>query len=183
MDRLVHGLLLCRAVHSCAHCDMIDMSLDNREGTILYFIDRQKINETLAYMESLLALFEGHQKWNESKVHALALERIAHTIVESIIDVGNSMIDGFIMRDPGSYDDIIDIMEDEKVISPEMAEPLKKVIGLRKMIVREFVDVNNEEIEAVLNETKEEIKQFPVRVRHYLENELGPVSAFSPLEQ
>ncbi len=82
----------------------------------MYFIDRQKINETLAHMESLLALFEGHQKWNESKIHALALERIAHTLVESIIDVGNSMIDGFIMRDPGSYDDIIDIMEDEKVI-------------------------------------------------------------------
>ena len=68
----------------------------------MYFIDRQKINETLAHMESLLALFEGHEKWNESKVYALALERIAHTIVESIIDVGNSMIDGFIMRDPGS---------------------------------------------------------------------------------
>ena len=42
------------------------------------------------------------------------------------------MIDGFIMRDPGSYDDIIDIMEDEKVISSEMADPLKKVIGITK---------------------------------------------------
>jgi uncharacterized protein YutE (UPF0331/DUF86 family) len=149
----------------------------------LYFIDRQKINEILAHMESLLALFEGHQKWNDSKIHALALERIAHTLVESIIDVGNSMIDGFIMRDPGSYDDIIDIMEDEKVISAEMADPLKKVIGLRKMIVREFVEVDNEEIEKVLNKTKEEIKAFPIKVRHYLEHELGPVSAFSPLEQ
>ena len=134
-------------------------------------------------MESLLALFERHQKWNESKIHALALERIAHTLVESIIDVGNSMIDGFIMRDPGSYDDIIDIMEDENVISAEMADPLKKVIGLRKMIVREFVEVDNEEIENVLNETKEEIKEFPIKVRHYLGNELGPVSAFLPLEQ
>lgn len=149
----------------------------------MYFIDRNKINETLAYMESLLALFEGHQKWNEDKVHALALERIAHTIVESIIDVGNSMIDGFIMRDPGSYDDIIDIMEDEKVITTQMADPLKKVLGLRKMIVREFVEVNSEEIDSVLNETKVEIKEFGQKVRHYLENELGPVSAFSPSEQ
>jgi len=173
---------VCKAVHSCALYDMMKWSLDYREGTILYFIDRQKINETLAYMESLLALFEGHQKWNESKIQALALERIAHTIVESIIDVGNSMIDGFIMRDPGSYDDIIDIMEDEKVITSEMGDPLKKVIGLRKMIVREFVDVDNDEIESVLNEAKEEIKAFPIMVRHYLENELGPVSAFSPLE-
>lgn len=149
----------------------------------MYFIDRNKINETLAYMESLLALFEGHQQWNKDKIHSLALQRIAHTIVESIIDVGNSMIDGFIMRDPGSYDDIIDIMEDEKVITTEMADPLKKVLALRTMIVREFVTVDNEEIISVLNETKEVIGAFPERVRHYLENELGPVSAFSPSEQ
>jgi uncharacterized protein YutE (UPF0331/DUF86 family) len=64
-----------------------------------------------------------------------------------------------------------------------MADPLKKVIGLRKMIVREFVEVDNEEIEKVLLETKEDIKAFPVKVRHYLEHELGPISAFSPLEQ
>ncbi len=51
------------------------------------------------------------------------------------------------------------------------------------MIVREFVEVDNEEIENVLNETKEEIKAFPIKVRHYLEHELGPISAFSPLEQ
>lgn len=87
------------------------------------------------------------------------------------------------MRDPGSYDDIIDIMEDEKVITTDMADPLKKVLALRTMIVREFVTVDNEEIVSVLNETKEVIGAFPERVRHYLENELGPVSAFSPSEQ
>ena len=41
------------------------------------------------------------------------------------------MIDGFIMRDPGSYDDIIDILEDEKVIQSEQAIPLKAFISLR----------------------------------------------------
>ena len=42
------------------------------------------------------------------------------------------MIDGFIMRDPGSYEDIIDIMEDEKVITSEMSDPLKRVIESEK---------------------------------------------------
>ena len=35
--------------------------------------------------------------------------------MESMMDVGNLMIDGFIMRDPGSYEDIIDILVDEKL--------------------------------------------------------------------
>ena len=76
-------------------------------------------------MEELLALYEEKEDWKASLIESLALARLAHVIVESMIDVGNTMIDGFIMRDPGGYEDIIDIMEDEKVITAEMSDPLK----------------------------------------------------------
>ena len=46
------------------------------------------------------------------------------------------MIDGFIMRDPGSYEDIIDILDDEKVITTEMSEGFKKIVSLRKNLNR-----------------------------------------------
>ncbi len=80
----------------------------------------------------------------------------------------------------GSYEDIIDIMEDERVITSEMAGPLKQVIELRKMIVREFTKVDVGTIIEVLNASMDELLEFPNKVRHYLENELGPVSAFLP---
>ena len=115
--------------------------------------------------------------------HSLALSRLTHVVIESLIDVGNTMIDGFIMRDPGSYEDIIDIMEDEKVITSEMAAPLKRVIELRTMIVREFINVDTSSIVAVLNESKEALLAFPSNVRHYLVHELGPVSAFLPADE
>lgn len=146
----------------------------------MYFIDRKRISETLEKMESLLRLYKNGNGWVADEIHSLALERIAHIIIESIIDVGNSMIDGFIMRDPGSYDDIIDIMEDEQVITPEMADPLKRVIDLRKMIVREFTEVDHQQIDGILSETFGALEEFPKRVLYYLENELGPVSAFLP---
>ena len=117
----------------------------------------------------------------EDLIHSLAVARLSHVVIESIIDVGNSMIDGFIMRDPGGYDDIIDIMEDEKVITTEMSDPLKEVIGLRKMIVRDFTNVNTDTIVEVLNESMDALLAFPTNVRHYLEHELGPVSAFLPV--
>ena len=112
----------------------------------MYFVDRNQISESLNHMEILLELYGNENGWQQDIIHSLALERIANVLIESIIDVGNSMIDGFIMRDPGSYEDIIDIMEDERVITSEMAGPLKQVIELRKMIVREFtkVDVEND---------------------------------------
>lgn len=146
----------------------------------MYFVDRNQINKALEHMEHLLGVYESGSRWADEEVRSLALERIAQVVIESIIDVGNSMIDGFIMRDPGSYEDIIDIMEDERVITTEIAAPLKRVIELRKMIVREFTEVDIAEINTVLNETLEELQEFPNKVRYYLENELGPVSAFSP---
>jgi len=131
-------------------------------------------------MEVLLELYRNENEWQKDIIHSLALERIANIVIESIIDVGNTMIDGFIMRDPGSYEDIIDIMEDERVITSEMADPLKQVIELRKMIVREFTKVDIGTIVTVLNTSMDVLLEFPNKVRHYLENELGPVSAFLP---
>jgi len=146
----------------------------------VYFVDRNQINKALEHMEHLLGVYENGSSWADDEIRSLALERIAQVVIESIIDVGNSMIDGFIMRDPGSYEDIIDIMEDEKVITVEMAAPLKQVVELRKMIVREFTEVDIAEINKVLQGTLEELQEFPDKVRYYLENELGPVSAFLP---
>ncbi|WP_313237900.1 DUF86 domain-containing protein [Sporosarcina ureae] len=148
----------------------------------MYFVDQNQINKTLVYMEQLLDIFEKETNWLQSDVNKLAVERIAHGLIEGIIDVGNSMIDGFIMRDPGSYDDIIDILEDEKVIRPEQALPLKAFISLRPMIVRQFVEVDSDKVVLSIRETRNELQQFPGQVRDYLTNELGPVSAFLPTE-
>ena len=146
----------------------------------MYFVDRNKIALNLNHMNELITVLEENTDWLHSSVNKLALQRIGHNLMEAMMDVGNLMIDGFIMRDPGSYEDIIDILVDEKVITPEMDAPLKAVVGLRKMLVREFIQVNDDEVYNVLTENLAAIKQFPGLVQDYLTNELGPVSAFLP---
>ncbi|WP_349632622.1 DUF86 domain-containing protein [Peribacillus simplex] len=143
----------------------------------MYFVDRQKIEQILGFLEKQLGLFEGHDNW-DGDLSELIAERLIQTSIDSVLDVGNAVIDGFIMRDPGSYEDIIDILQDEKVISEEKAIQFKKVLPLRKMLVQDFIEVNHEELHAVFSENIEAFKQFPDLVRNYLTNELGPVSAF-----
>ena len=146
----------------------------------MYFVDRNKIITTLNHLDEILNLFEKSNDWANTEVSKLALQRIGHNTIESLMDVGNLIIDGFIMRDPGSYEDIIDILLDEKVIPTEMEQPLKEVVALRKMLVREFVAVDNELLVKVLNENLTSLAKFSGYVKNYLENELGPVSAFLP---
>jgi len=143
----------------------------------MYFVDREKIEETLQYFEDKVRLFKSTANW-ETEIEQLALERIAHTIIESILDVGNAMIDGFIMRDPGSYEDIVDILTDEKVITEDMAKSLLKFILFRKNLVQQYVNVEHKQLLDTILECLASLEKFPTKIREYLINELGPVSAF-----
>ncbi|WP_153126601.1 DUF86 domain-containing protein [Peribacillus tepidiphilus] len=143
----------------------------------MYFVDRQKIEDILVYLEKRLELLDRASDWGKP-VEGLALERIVQSLIDSVLDVGNSMIDGFIMRDPGSYEDIIDILTDEKVISEEMSRSFKEVLPLRKMVVQDYLEIDHQEMKEQIVKHAPAFKQYPKAIRDYLTNELGPVSAF-----
>lgn len=144
----------------------------------MYFVDRLKINQTLDHMETLLSRYD--QLNGDAFTVELAKQRMAVLLMEGVIDVGNSMIDGFIMRDPGSYEDIVDILLDERVLDEGTSRAAKALVGLRAYYVREFVDADAARFDEWMNESKRAFESFPTQVRHYVEVELGPVSAFLP---
>ncbi|WP_114570199.1 DUF86 domain-containing protein [Exiguobacterium flavidum] len=147
----------------------------------MYFVDREKIEQALKCYEAgwaKRAVLSGDETTRD-----LAVERIGFLLIESVIDVGNSVIDGFIMRDPGSYEDIIEILEDEKVVDGPLAESLKRLVALRTLIVRSFVEASAGRVDTVLDMNEQQLKRFPQEIRRYLETELGPVSAFLPIEE
>ncbi|MCQ6276547.1 DUF86 domain-containing protein [Bacillus sp. V3B] len=143
----------------------------------MYFVDRDKIEEILLYIESRICLFEEKKEWT-TDIEKAALERLLQMVIESMLDVGNSIIDGFIMRDPGSYEDIIDILEDEKVITSEMSKSYKRVVSFRKNLQQSYTNVNHLELIEIFQSELMMLKRFAPNVRTYMENELGPVTAF-----
>ncbi|KRG15198.1 DUF86 domain-containing protein [Lederbergia galactosidilytica] len=143
----------------------------------MYFVDREKIEERLLFMEKQLELLKTQQHW-ETDLEKAALERIAHTIIEAILDTGNAMIDGFIMRDPGSYEDIVDILTDEQVITANFSDILKQVIACRKILVQQYEAVDHTTLIENIVRQGEQLATFPHAIRNYLVHELGPISAF-----
>ncbi len=143
----------------------------------MYFVDRSKIEATLKHIDALLEEIKGISVTN--RLEELALERAVHMIIESVLDVGNMMIDGFIMRDPGSYHDIIDILIDEKVISSEDEKAYKSVIDLRQMLVQNYLDIEIKELESVMKKAHPTLSNFSTDIESYLNNELGVAHAFS----
>ena len=146
----------------------------------MYFVDRKKIEQTLQFLEQTMAVFSAKEEYVQ-QIDQYALERMAQLMIDCILDVGNAIIDGFIMRDPGSYEDIIDILVDEKVVQLKEGEGLKEIVRLRKMLVQDYISVQHEQVIAALQEQRAVIEAYPSHVRRYLEQELGPVSAFTNL--
>jgi uncharacterized protein YutE (UPF0331/DUF86 family) len=145
----------------------------------MYFVDRKKINEHAVYMNELIKTFQT-VTYKEDRIQKLAIERIGHMLIESMMDIGNMIIDGFIMRDPGSFEDILDILIDEKVLPHEEGTSLKNVVNLRKSLVQEYPGADVKKTFETITKYLPELTAFPAHVIRYLEEELGPVSAFLP---
>jgi len=143
----------------------------------MYFVNQKQIEETLEYMDKLLNELD---KYNfDSLIEKLALQRMTHLTIEAIIDVGNMMIDGFIMRDPGSYEDIIDILVDERVLPEPEVNNYKEIISLRKMLVKEYLHVDDTHLIDSVMKNKEILNNFSKHIRTYLQEETDVAHAFS----
>ncbi|TRZ37138.1 DUF86 domain-containing protein [Niallia circulans] len=143
----------------------------------MYFVDRNKIGQQLEYLQQLVQLFKEREAF-DSPLEKLGLERLAHMMIEAMLDVGNSMIDGFIMRDPGSYDDIMDILTDERVLTPADASAIKGLLALRKTLVHDYTSINHDQVKKAVAKELPAVTAFSESVKKYLIDELGPVTAF-----
>lgn len=146
-------------------------------GWKMYFVDQKHIKETLKFIDDIL--MELDQYKYESFIEKFALERMTQLIIESIIDVGNMMIDGFIMRDPGSYEDIIDILVDEEVLPESESDDYKDVIGLREMLVKDYLNIDDDRLKKTILTKKNVVDEFGTHIRNYLKKESEVAHAFS----
>ena len=101
-----------------------------------------------------------------------AAERLFHVLIEGMTDIGNLLIDGFIMRDPGGYEDIVDIMEDERVYTSEQAIIYKQIIQLRRSLIVEYTEPCREQLYKVYHRSSTKIEAYPSLIRNYLAKEL-----------
>lgn len=136
----------------------------------MYFVDRDELEEKLVYIDKL----------SKEVVNSggFALERVCHMLIEAVVDVGNMIIDGFVMRDPGSYQDVIDILAMEKVISSLSKDEISKTLPTRQWFVRNYTDINHAEVKRIFMENINAYQKFKNDVDTFIANELGPVSAF-----
>jgi uncharacterized protein YutE (UPF0331/DUF86 family) len=140
----------------------------------VYYVNRDSIESKLACIPDLVrAMSELVSDWQGTLLQGLAQERSLHLAVEIATDVGSSLIDGFIMRDASSYEDIIDIIAGEGVISRDIAAPLRSLVLLRKPLVQDYISWPREVLHPLTGELPRILTTFSGEVAGYLQQELG----------
>lgn len=138
----------------------------------MYFVNKEKLSQKLTYLKTLT------EDYDSTKDNHYAYERVAHMLVESSVDIGNMIIDAFILRDPGNYKDVIDILELEGAISKATQTHLHQTIDVRKQFVHLYDELDIAQIQPIFDEALPYYRQFIDEVVHFLDNENVPVTAF-----
>ncbi|MCE4955207.1 DUF86 domain-containing protein [Staphylococcus haemolyticus] len=138
----------------------------------MYFVDKDQLTLKLTYLNQLIKDYESN------KGNHYAFERIAQMLIESSVDIGNMIIDGFILRDPGNYKDVIDILELEGVISKSTQQYVNETVDVRKQFAHHYTELDNSKIQLLFDEALPYYEQFIQEVTQFLEKENVPVTAF-----
>ncbi|MBB6019113.1 uncharacterized protein YutE (UPF0331/DUF86 family) [Paenibacillus sp. JGP012] len=141
----------------------------------MYYVNREQIARRLqAVPEVAEGLRHAVQAWDGGLVLGMVQERCLHLAIEIVTDVGSYLIDGFIMRDASSYDDIIQINYEEKVFDESTYDVLRELVLLRKPLVQDYYSWQREVLHPLSAVLPEILENFSDQVSVYVEKELGP---------
>lgn len=139
----------------------------------MYYVNHEQIAVRLETIPTLSETIKQLcSEWEAQPIQALAAARALHLAIEIVTDVGSYLIDGFLMRDASSYEDIIEITGSEGVFPESMQETLLELVRLRKPIVQDYYEWNDKEQHPLLKELVTLLPEFKETVEQYIAKEL-----------
>src|SRR5690625_4603078 len=118
----------------------------------MYFIDKAQIDKIVVFIDQIRSnVAELQGRWaDDDPLLALAEERIIHLAIEAVTDIGSLIIDGIMLREASSYEDIIEVLKGEDVFSQSVADVLIELVQLRKSLVQQYTDWDRSEMHHIV---------------------------------
>jgi len=139
----------------------------------MYYVNREQIAVRLdSITEIASALDSLAANWQGTVLEGLAQERALHLAIETVTDVGSFLIDGFILRDASSYEDIIEITGEAGAFPLDMQATLTELVKLRKPLVQDYYVWPRTELHPLTRTLSTLMPIFKQSIDEYLEREL-----------
>lgn len=130
-----------------------------------------EIRQLLVYLDHLSDL--GQRLYTLSPTPAAEMEwfaakRVLQESIDTLIEVADRICEGYLLRDPANYADMIAILRQENVIDPQLSTTLMALIDLKTAVQRQYYSLAKEQVQqglALLNK----IPQYTGAIRSFLE--------------
>jgi len=90
--------------------------------------------------------------------------------IQIVIDLSCHIVSKYNLGNPSNYGDCIKILQEKKYISSELAQTLQSMVGLRNILVHEYITVEVEKIYSLLDSISD-FKLFAESIEKYLNDE------------
>lgn len=145
----------------------------------MYYVNEEQIKRRLDFIPFMTEMSEQIRKsWSENArwdddgmMLSLAQERLLHLAIETVTDVGSLLIDGFMMREASSYEDIVRVLADEKVFSEDAAAVLFELVKLRRPLVQQYIDWERGKAHELLDSLPGVLQDFRSGVIRFMHEE------------
>ncbi len=101
--------------------------------------------------------------------HYWLAERGLHLASEIVFDIGNHILAGQFNVHPADYEDVLDRLDEQRVISPQLRENLRGLGGFRNILVHAYMDIDAERVYRSLHEESGAFESYAVEIEAFLE--------------
>lgn len=139
-------------------------------------VDRDVFQRRLARLEELLALLRRlaevpeKQYLSDQGLQAQA-ERWLHLASECALDLAHHLIADRGWRQPDSYRDAMEILEEHGLLGAELSERMRGWAGLRNVLVHLYLEVDQARIREILMSDLDDLESFAGAVSSFLDED------------
>jgi len=136
--------------------------------------DPDTIKSRLAKFEEQLVLLREVQKVDrerfieDPKEHVYAAH-LLQTAIQCIIDIGSHIAASLNLGPVERYREIADRLLQGGTISKHLAQKLEQMIGLRNLLIHEYLEIDLERLYSIIQEDLEDLSEFAEQVKNFIE--------------
>ena len=138
-------------------------------------IDKNIIKKHLLELENILVVLEELKQYSltdiESDVKKVwEIEHGLQLAIQNLLDIASHILSSLGKNKTDSYTDVILRLGKENIIPPDYAEKIKRMAGLRNILVHDYLEVDLSLLYNLLQNSLDDFRIFSKYIAVYLDN-------------
>lgn len=137
-------------------------------------VDAHALSSRLSALENYLVELEAFRSVSEQKfveepaLHHLA-ERYLHLACECVLDAAQHLISDKGFRQPENYREVMEVLGEEGVLEPALAERLQDWMSFRNVLVHLYLKIDHHQSYAAIRDDLGDLQAFLERMSPFLD--------------